>query len=250
MKGTANRSHRTFLQRRERLLLIVCPVALILLLSVLLLNRDTRPYVGAALAENGPIELLTFIFLIAAGLTGLRYAGSLRLAPRSRFDAAFMTLFSFGVLFVGMEEISWGQWIFGFNTPDIVVKHNAQQELTVHNLAIWNDYIEVLPLIFGLGGIIGLVLRPIRIFRRIAPNPMLIYWFVTIAVFSTADLYHEFAIHSDRLYRYINRLDEAVELLVGVSAFLYVWLLFRENSAGAGNPKQVKDFATASPRRI
>jgi hypothetical protein len=34
------------------------------------------------------------------------------------------------------EEISWGQRLFGFATPEAVVKHNQQQEFNLHNLRL------------------------------------------------------------------------------------------------------------------
>lgn len=35
---------------------------------------------------------------------------------------------------VGMEEISWGQRIFGFHTPEALSQMNVQSELTLHNV--------------------------------------------------------------------------------------------------------------------
>ena len=45
-------------------------------------------------------------------------------------------LMGWGVLFllVALEEISWGQRIFGVETPDFFVSHNLQDETNFHNL--------------------------------------------------------------------------------------------------------------------
>jgi hypothetical protein len=43
------------------------------------------------------------------------------------------------VLFAAGEEISWGQRILGFETPEAIEEHNWQGEFTVHNLAIFQD---------------------------------------------------------------------------------------------------------------
>jgi len=41
--------------------------------------------------------------------------------------------------FVGFgEEISWGQRIFGFQTPELLHELNAQQEFNIHNLWIFH----------------------------------------------------------------------------------------------------------------
>ena len=42
------------------------------------------------------------------------------------------------LLFGAGEEISWGQRIFNFKTPESIKKENIQGEFTVHNLEIFN----------------------------------------------------------------------------------------------------------------
>jgi len=46
---------------------------------------------------------------------------------------SLMFFFAFG------EEISWGQRIFNFRTPEILEEVNIQHECTIHNLAIFQD---------------------------------------------------------------------------------------------------------------
>ena len=48
-----------------------------------------------------------------------------------------------------------------------------------------------------------------------------------IAAVSKGDLYHEYQIHSIRLFANGDHLDEVVEMFVGIFSFLYVWLNFR-----------------------
>ena len=45
---------------------------------------------------------------------------------------ACIFLFGFG------EEISWGQRIFNFDTPDFIANRNTQKELTIHNLELFD----------------------------------------------------------------------------------------------------------------
>ncbi|MFK7910217.1 MAG: hypothetical protein AB8F34_06395 [Akkermansiaceae bacterium] len=42
--------------------------------------------------------------------------------------------------FVTGEEISWGQRIFGWATPDWMAENNVQEETTIHNLEIFNAH--------------------------------------------------------------------------------------------------------------
>lgn len=54
---------------------------------------------------------------------------------------AFLSLAAL-FFFIAGEEISWGQRIFGWETPDWLKEHNIQHETSIHNLAIFNVYGE------------------------------------------------------------------------------------------------------------
>ncbi len=69
----------------------------------------------------------TFFFLAAAVL-------SIVAAIRNRRYAWFFALLAFACSYVFLEEISWGQRIFGFDTPEFLKARNLQGEANVHNL--------------------------------------------------------------------------------------------------------------------
>ncbi|MBW2694646.1 MAG: hypothetical protein JRE57_18810 [Deltaproteobacteria bacterium] len=46
----------------------------------------------------------------------------------------FFLLLAIAFAFAGAEEISWGQRIFGWETPDSLARINSQDETTIHNL--------------------------------------------------------------------------------------------------------------------
>ena len=50
----------------------------------------------------------------------------------------FLVLLGMVMLFGAGEEISWGQRIFGFATPEEINKLNVQHEFNIHNLVIFN----------------------------------------------------------------------------------------------------------------
>lgn len=52
------------------------------------------------------------------------------------FLFALVFFFGFG------EEISWGQRIFGFATPENIAKRNVQNEFTIHNLDIFSKNLK------------------------------------------------------------------------------------------------------------
>ena len=99
-------------------------------------------------AETGPQSLLIcsledgLIESLSAVLFGISCIGFVVVAARSGFlrdkKCWWRYLFVFGwalLMFVFMgEEISWGQRIFGFETPQSIADANIQEEFNLHNL--------------------------------------------------------------------------------------------------------------------
>ena len=80
--------------------------------------------------EEGLFENLTAIcFFIAAIFFFRTY-----LISRNLFFLLLCVIFLFGA----GEEISWGQRIFNFNTPDFLYEINEQREINFHNISLVN----------------------------------------------------------------------------------------------------------------
>ena len=128
--------------RTARLTLALMPfLGLVLFLPFRLRITDIEAYKNSV-AEGSVVEWLSFLFLLAAGVLFLLTArGEWR--PRSRgVGVAFLLL---GILSLGiaMEEMSWGQTIFNWGTPEIFNETNVQHETNLHNLAPFNDFIWI-----------------------------------------------------------------------------------------------------------
>ena len=54
-------------------------------------------------------------------------------------------------ILVGAEEVSWGQRIFGFSTPDALVDANVQAEVTLHNIDGIHQHVRMVGLALSLG---------------------------------------------------------------------------------------------------
>jgi hypothetical protein len=90
-----------------------------------------EPLVNEAGKEDGIFEYLTALLFLGASFT----LGWIFYKTRNVFFALLALL-----LFVGSgEEISWGQRIVGFGTPDYLKEHNVQGETTLHNIEILNS---------------------------------------------------------------------------------------------------------------
>ncbi|GEM_PF-3737805 len=102
--------------------------------------------------ENGLYEYLSFIFIIAASIITFK----LFLKSKS-LPYLLISLVCFGY---GMEEISWGYFLFGdiFNYSPLISQFNSQAEPNLHNLNFGDllDLRDLLLLVLNLVFIISL----------------------------------------------------------------------------------------------
>ena len=91
--------------------------------------------------EDGPIENMGAVgFFVASALFFVTYIrsgsqGNDLWILRTRRNVFFLLL-GLAFFFAGGEEISWGQRIFGWETPEKLAEINAQGETTIHNLTV------------------------------------------------------------------------------------------------------------------
>lgn len=102
---------------------IACSAAVLLAYSAVMFDpADVRPL----LLEDSLYESLTSLFFAAAAVTfALAYWYQRNL---------FFALLGLAFLLAAGEEISWGQRIIDFRTPEFFAEHNAQREFNLHNL--------------------------------------------------------------------------------------------------------------------
>lgn len=84
--------------------------------------------------EDGPGEYLTSLIYLVAFFSALAVYRRLRQQSRQLYAVLYFLL-GLGFLFIALEEISWGQRIFGISTPEVLEAYNQQGEMNLHNLA-------------------------------------------------------------------------------------------------------------------
>ena len=102
-------------------------------LNVLHVKRDEALVwlFGSEIRDIGPVEWLTAAgFLLAAGLA---YRLAVRLLRGRPVIALLFAGLSAAAVLVGMEEVSWGQHLFGFTPPPEIAAANLQHESNLHN---------------------------------------------------------------------------------------------------------------------
>lgn len=98
------------------------------------------------LDENSVVEWLTALFLmLSAYFSSLIYLSKGSPFPRKIFLALAIIFF-----IAGMEELSWGQMIFNWDSPEKFASLNSQSETNIHNLHGLSKLIDPALLIFSL----------------------------------------------------------------------------------------------------
>lgn len=139
--------------------------------------------------EDGPMEwsqaAVWFIAAVLAAIVTWRLARDRRWAL-----AALWAVLATGCFLSAGEEISWGQRVFGFETPERLEEANEQDEVTFHNLGAVHVMFRLTMLIAGLYGSVLAV--GIRLWDRgrydevldlIVPPMFLTTWFAVLFVY-------------------------------------------------------------------
>ena len=83
--------------------------------------------------EDGIIEYATAAFYFFGFFVGL-YLVRKVLAKRDYLFTALYSCMALAFLFIGFEEISWGQRILEVNSGEFFKERNIQGEVGIHNL--------------------------------------------------------------------------------------------------------------------
>lgn len=88
---------------------------------------------------GGLIENLTVLVLIPGILAGLYSFIRFRHRISPLWTAYWMLLWTLACIYFAGEEISWGQWFFEWETPQVFSEINDQNETNLHNTSTWLD---------------------------------------------------------------------------------------------------------------
>ncbi|MEM7651427.1 MAG: hypothetical protein AAF204_05020, partial [Pseudomonadota bacterium] len=130
------------------------PIA-ILIAQIFIELLVPHEFKGSLHSENGPHETLQFIFALAGFIVALLCLKILIKKPQG-FLIFWTSCFALGCLYIAGEEVSWGQHIFDWATPEFWSSVNDQNETNLHNTSSWLDQKPRLILLIGVivGGLI------------------------------------------------------------------------------------------------
>jgi len=160
--------------------------------------------------EDGPIEYLSALFMMLSGI------GFFVIAIKNHFISSrlfnrkkvFLLLWCIIMIVFAGEEISWGQRIFNFSTPESMIDINKQGEFNIHNLGFIGKFRYRFLTLFILS--VGVLFPILTYSKKIKKLIQRIYFPVSpiayIVIFIGSFLYGKF------LYEYANTGDTATEV--------------------------------------
>jgi len=231
-QNTASYYKELKLPLKIQIIILISQFILVGIFSYYLFYTDTSTFYKYMRKENQPVELITFFILFLASLTAFIFSYRLMISG-IKFSGLFYFIFAAGLLFVTMEEISWGQWFFKFSTPDYLSGINKQNEFNLHNIVIVNITFELLRILFGLGGLISIFLARFKRFIYLSSPLSMASWYLIILLFASLDFYNWFdasyrGLYEGNIFWFAAKFTEFLELLISISAFLFIWFNFRK----------------------
>ena len=186
--------------------------------------------------EDGVIENATvFVYFCS-------FIFSILIAKQFKSKKILFTLFlilGIGFFFISFEEISWGQRLFDFESPDWFPE-NIQDETTIHNLEVFQSHRNTSYVIVSFIGAFSWVIFPqikrivnvgknYEIFLEYAlPSKVLFSYFFSVLIFKLTmkHLPREFISGHTSLDFFINYDSEFFELILGLGIMLFVFHTF------------------------
>lgn len=210
-------THRTI----TKLMIFCSPILLSCLLVFLRLSMGLETWKKMN-TEGGFIEYGTSLAFLLSAVFAIPIARFF-MACKDKFLGYSYYLIAAGTFFVGMEEISWGQKLIGFESTEFFRNYNSQEEITLHNLIWVNEYLDkglmFVALIAGMSwltySLISKAKHNYRV-KFIVPRWFFASFFLIVSIFFYLVEYIEIW-NAD-----IENLQESVELIFSLGGFAFV----------------------------
>lgn len=175
--------------------------------------------------ENGFLEDLQALVAFAAAGVGL---ACLRHCKEDKQLFAWVLIAVLGSLYIGLEEISYGQHLLKWDTPELWAQLNDQNETNLHNTSHWLD--QKPRQLLTVGVIVGWILMPLL--RKYKPKLLperfaifypeaALFWISTWVILSRLAK----TLHKEGIVTLYDRAAEVNEFYVYYFVLLYLIML-------------------------
>lgn len=216
----------------QRIIYLLPPIIIFAFLFVDVYLPDLFSWV---VREDGILENIQFVLYILAAIFSFKVCLKQR---KNKVVALFFFSLFLLLSFIAFEEISWGQRIFGFQTPETVAHNNFQKEFTVHNQSSFQRYVHLFYIALGLAGSLSRI-----VFRKYAPKKfskliiitpptILFFYFFSVALYYFLNQYLTFYYQMITTSRMgLGKWQEVSEIFLSTGFLLFVYFVWNETRA-------------------
>lgn len=213
-------------ETRENVVLFLCLLPVVVALAgagSALLGKGVYKWVTG---EDHLAEILQVLFYVLALAGAIAVTHHFSVTKRHGLALLYLLLCT-GLFFLLGEELSWGQRLLGWSTPEHLRAVNKQGETNLHNIEGVGSTFKWLQMMVGAYG----TLLPLALLRWpalqqrfsasrwLVPHPTLIPYFTLLFLWR---FYRNFFEPPQRLYFVVSEYNEVLELVLAMGFFLFV----------------------------
>ena len=208
-----------------RISIFIFPIILVIVFfSIKFTLPDTYK---ALIQEDTWLEYLQALFYFLAAI--FAFLSAILFFKNNMFiHAVLYSLLAVGLLFIAIEEISWGQRIFNIESSDYFLEHNKQDEISIHNLKPIQSILHDIYIAVGFYGTFSwFVLFLVRLRKEVKPNNVLNFivpsWFISSYYVFTMTFYFLLEYMRPELYSlsFFPRDQEPIEFILSIGFLLF-----------------------------
>ena len=154
-------------RQRKRLVWWLLAGVLGLVVALKVGSADMDAYKKLVFGEGGLVEWGQVLVLVTAARVAWQIGADLRMRLTESWPSLVFRFGSGLIALLVLEELAWGQVIFGWQTPEPLKEINAQNETTLHNIGWFQDRLDLLYFLFTLLAL-GLVVLAPRLIRSLS----------------------------------------------------------------------------------
>lgn len=214
-------------REKTKRLIVSLPISIVFLMIIvkLILGHDSHEYTMMTFSEGSIIEMATAFSYILGFCFSIPIANYI-FKSESKIWGIVYYLFAVILLFIGLEEMSYGQHLIGWNSPESFQKYNVQSETNIHNLKWFDRNLVVMYMTVGLIEFFGwLMIYKTKVFSSLKLLKLLKYfvpnWF-NASFFLTGAIFAAFLEYSSGFNFLVASDEEVIELIIGLGFFFIV----------------------------
>ena len=238
--------------KREREVLEIVLLPVLIAFGGAAIALFGKPAYKLVTREDGIAEWCQVLFYTLALGGCLRITWRLRRSGRLFFLYATVCL---GLFFLLGEELSWGQRLIGWGTPEALIERNKQGETNIHNISTVGTVFKWMQMLVGAyGALLPLWFRDTAQMDRsrrlepwIIPHVTLVPYFALLFVWR---FYRNLFEVPGRYYYVVAEYNEILELVLAIGFYLFMrfqWLAMRRDIAAGRAAVPTSTIAARRP---